>query len=448
MKASLLFRNDKVPFATEALCFDDGVHRRHGGQWSKKRPVCRRLPDRSLRNVIEVRDFPLIRDQIRQVVSGEKLTQAGNLCLKIGPDIWISGVLWYAVCMTEQSPIQTASGEPLGSRYFSWAKSGRVRWLAVVAGVALWLILRPSSSPLQVAVESVGGEYDERNLDLSGLTDGTLGSVTSAAFHFIRNRAQRIERRSISIYFLPNNVTDEWLMQNGRLLTTAPVDWLNFSDQNISDDGLSQLAGMKSLIHLHLPRTRISDQSIGTLLKMPDLVSVDLTGTQVTEQGLTALLAHRRLRRLSINGELLSPTFVTRLNQSAQIRELTLRRASAEQVARAAQLRNVSCLTFTETTESSVTALAQLTGVKDMTLLDPALSPDSIQFLQTALPNARIYPTMSLLECETIQNANNHRLTMFLCTLLVSVGSVVYLAVRFWFRWRKQPVTIVAPPAA
>jgi hypothetical protein len=64
---------------------------------------------------------------------------------------------------------------------------------------------------------------------------------------------------------------------------------LNLCGTNITDAGLKQLAVMKDLQNLQLSSTKVTDAGMEELMKLPKLQSVMLYDTQVTDTGVFAL---------------------------------------------------------------------------------------------------------------------------------------------------------------
>jgi serine/threonine protein kinase len=96
-------------------------------------------------------------------------------------------------------------------------------------------------------------------------------------------------------------VTDQGL----HYLVSLPLDtiWLDF-DQ-ITNNGLRQLADIKTLRVLNLSRTRVTDEGMKILATMP-LVSLELDGLKITDAGLMQLAASKTLREVSLKDTLVT----------------------------------------------------------------------------------------------------------------------------------------------
>jgi serine/threonine protein kinase len=96
-------------------------------------------------------------------------------------------------------------------------------------------------------------------------------------------------------------VTDQGL----HYLAALPLDtiWLDF-DQ-ITSNGLRQLADIKTLRVLNLSHSRVTDDGMKTLATMP-LISLELDGLKITDAGLMQLAATKTLRQVSLKDTLVT----------------------------------------------------------------------------------------------------------------------------------------------
>ena len=76
---------------------------------------------------------------------------------------------------------------------------------------------------------------------------------------------------------------------------------LELGDTTIGDDGIRQIAQLKSLRAIDLGRSRITDQSLELLGSMSRLESLDLYQTAITDRGVAHLVGLKSLRYLGIS---------------------------------------------------------------------------------------------------------------------------------------------------
>ena len=71
----LLTWNDKVPFAAKALALQKIVNGGNTGKRLKETPIRRCIPDTSLRNMVDLGHFPLIRSKVPDMLLLNKLDE-------------------------------------------------------------------------------------------------------------------------------------------------------------------------------------------------------------------------------------------------------------------------------------------------------------------------------------------------------------------------------------
>lgn len=100
----------------------------------------------------------------------------------------------------------------------------------------------------------------------------------------------------VSFYLVGSKVTDAEIEG----LSAIPnVIWLNLGSTMITDEGLSQLRGMK-LKKLHLEKTKVSDEGLRYLDDQTELEYLNLYGTEISDEGLKYLHKMKKLKRLFV----------------------------------------------------------------------------------------------------------------------------------------------------
>ncbi|MEM7474773.1 MAG: hypothetical protein AAF483_07260 [Planctomycetota bacterium] len=108
----------------------------------------------------------------------------------------------------------------------------------------------------------------------------------------------------------------------------SDVSKVKLSDEGLSDQDLSVLAGLKHLRSLDLGSRLASDETLKLISKLPDLRYLTLTGSQFTIYGLLQLREAHQLRQLCLNTEELSAVEVAVLK--SQLPEVKLIDSCAE----------------------------------------------------------------------------------------------------------------------
>jgi len=323
-----------------------------------------------------------------------------------------------------------------GSR--KWITRHRVVLLtscAVLIGMTGWFLIR-RTDPLQREVEAIGGVYENRNLDFRS---GGVGGFWDNVIQAMVNKAKGIERHSIDINFYKSDLTDIWVQRNAEAMTHVPVDFLCCRRTGITDNALTSLAGMKSLSYLDLAGTSITDHSMPAIREMPALYHIDLTDTDVTEEGISHLVDHPRLKSVNLDGKVFTSATIAHLNVMPRLRELGLKDANNDQLNRLHNLKQIAAISLAGTTEESLPYLLQLSNIKYLTLIDSALSPDSIAKIRETRPNLSIHESMSFEAAEksglTQQIALHRRIELITYTVVpLSAGCFVVLVVWIYRR--------------
>jgi hypothetical protein len=109
--------------------------------------------------------------------------------------------------------------------------------------------------------------------------------------------AQNDPRLDVTLNLAGDAVTDEALTHVAQL---PSVIWLNLAGTKITDAGLAKIAGMKSLEKLHLEKTLIGDEGLAHLAGLENLTYLNIYSTQVTDAGLKHLHGLKKLKNLYI----------------------------------------------------------------------------------------------------------------------------------------------------
>lgn len=169
-------------------------------------------------------------------------------------------------------------------------------------------------------------------LDYYGLSD----QLSDADFRHL----EKLGPTSLRSLDLANTgVTDENLRLIGRFTTLESLSLANDTyasgavirskpQNHISDEGLSNLAGLSSLHGIDLRGTQITDKGLATLASLKHLQWVQLDGTKVTGSGLSSLKSLPRLSMLELNGCKLDKAAFELLGQLGELSSLGLRNTS------------------------------------------------------------------------------------------------------------------------
>ena len=315
---------------------------------------------------------------------------------------------------------------------------GRLQWLIGLSVVMVFLtcivMFINRIGPLQRAVESIGGNYEEYNQDFN---DGTplWRAMPSASLNLLLGK----DRRTVRIYLFQKPLTDEWLAEYCGLLGDMPLNSLNLAGTQITDEGFPKLGQARSTADLDVSQTSISDRAIPTILTLKNLHAVNLSETDVSPAGIIALTQHPRIWRVAFDGELLTDEVVAQLNQVPQIRELTLHDENDEQLGRVSQLVHVKYLTVQSVSEDSFPALAKLGNLTQLTLLDNELSMNTLAELQKLNPKLLInhwgISYERAVELGVYENmARQQRARALSVMFFVVMFSAIVLAILFFWR--------------
>ncbi len=167
---------------------------------------------------------------------------------------------------------------------------------------------------------------------------------------------------------------------------------LCLNSTKMTDAGLKQLAGLKSLQALYLAGTQVTDAGLKELAGLKSLQTLDFRGTQVTDAGLKELAGLKSLQRLYLNHtkvtgvglkELAGPNSLQLLNLGGS--EVT--DAGLKEVGRLNSLQSL-IMWGTQVTDVGVKELYGLKNLRNLELLGTKVTDAGLAELQKELPNA------------------------------------------------------------
>ena len=105
------------------------------------------------------------------------------------------------------------------------------------------------------------------------------------------------ESWEVEFHLRGNDLTDEGLINVAALKTVIA---LNLRDTQITGSGLAHLKGLSKLKRLHLERTKIDDSGISHLMGLQNLEYLNLYGTKITDKALDQLNGLKNLKQLYV----------------------------------------------------------------------------------------------------------------------------------------------------
>ena len=105
------------------------------------------------------------------------------------------------------------------------------------------------------------------------------------------------ESWEVEFHLRGNDLTDEGLINVAALKTVIA---LNLRDTQITGAGLAHLKGLSKLKRLHLERTKINDSGIHHLAGLHNLEYLNLYGTKITDKALDQLNGLKNLKQLYV----------------------------------------------------------------------------------------------------------------------------------------------------
>ena len=116
-----------------------------------------------------------------------------------------------------------------------------------------------------------------------------------------------------SLNLVGAKVTDAGLKELAGLKSLQSLD---LGGTKVTDAGLKELAGIKSLQSLNLYNTRVTDAGLKELAGLKSLQSLDLDSTRVTDAGLKELAGLKSLQALSLSGTQVTDAGVAELRKA------------------------------------------------------------------------------------------------------------------------------------
>jgi hypothetical protein len=196
------------------------------------------------------------------------------------------------------------------------------------------------------------------NLNDTQVTDAGLKELAGLKlkFLFIPDRAKTDLglKHYLAALEAPANLSLDWSLHAWQLTDAGlkelaglkSLQSLDLSGTQVTDAGLKELAGQKSLQWLNLYRTKVSDAGLKELAGLKSLQTLNLNDTQVTDAGLKELGGLKSLQTLALSA--------------------------------------------TKVTDAGLKELAGLTSLQTLVLNDTEVTDAGIAELRKALPDCRI----------------------------------------------------------
>ena len=157
----------------------------------------------------------------------------------------------------------------------AWKKAGaQVGWLRAMPGLA----------SLQFVREKEGKPGDLPAFHFAVWPEGRLAKLPAPAPAF-------------GLDLRRTQVTDAGLKELAGLKSLQALD---LGDTKVTDAGLKELAGLKNLQTLDLCNTQVTDAGLKELAGLKSLQALDLRSTQVTDAGLKELAGLKNLQTLNL----------------------------------------------------------------------------------------------------------------------------------------------------
>jgi hypothetical protein len=109
--------------------------------------------------------------------------------------------------------------------------------------------------------------------------------------------AQNDNRLDVSYITAQGKVTAEQLAPLKELTKLAH---LNLRGLDIGDDAVAVIAGQKTLVRLHLEKTKITDKALEQIKGLENLEYLNVYGTEIGDAGLTHLVNLKKLKSLYV----------------------------------------------------------------------------------------------------------------------------------------------------
>ena len=188
-----------------------------------------------------------------------------------------------------------------------------------------------------------------------------------------------------------SDVTDDALLRIGRYDT---LETLTLPPQ-ITDAGISHLAGLSRLKQLYINATRISDTGLKIVGDLRNLRDLFLSHTPITDAGLAHLVALTGLEKLYLNGTQITDDGLAHVAKLSNLKMLVLSSDVAitdAGVAHLAALQNLEQLYLPEgITDDGIQYLSRMTHLRQLDLEDTHISDAGLHHLSGLHNLTKIY---------------------------------------------------------
>jgi len=148
------------------------------------------------------------------------------------------------------------------------------------------------------------------------------------------------------------------------------LEILDLRGTQVTDDGLIQLEGCKTLTHLVVDFSQITDAGLARMKGLTSLRWLSLTRTQVTDAGLAQLEGHKTLKGLVLDFTQVTDAGLERMKGLTSLRWLSL--------------------AHTKITDAGLASLKGLTGLEQIDISRTQVTDAGLLSIRRALPRARV----------------------------------------------------------
>ena len=179
-----------------------------------------------------------------------------------------------------------------------------------------------------------------------------------------------------------------------KTLPGKPVIEISLSKTQVTDAGMTKLAGLKNLITLDLGYTQVTDVGLKELAGLKNLEFLGLDETQVTDEGLKELAALTDLNALTLAFTQVTDAGVKELAALKNLTKLCLSDTQVTDVGvmELVGFKNLTVLDLygTQVTDVGLKELAGLKNLTTLTLSNTKVTDAGVKKLQNALPKCKI----------------------------------------------------------